>query len=143
VNDFRLDDGRLMSKRTWGGGIPPAPSGAQMHVMVMATSVGQHHEGILAMVLPEMDGPIHLTIECLVHNFSPPSPPETDLQRRHRLVAQVLERAREAGTLGLTTDDQTTTVDAILSALDGEFVDEDMTDLNPNDDDPCGDQDHN
>lgn len=105
----------------WAGDIPPAPCGAQMHFMVMATSVGQHHQGMLEMVLPKMDGPIHLTIECLTHNFLPP---ETDAQRRRRLVAQVLERAREAGKLGLTTDDQTTTVNAILSALAGEFAEE-------------------
>lgn len=121
MNDFRLDDDRLMSKRMWAGDIPPAPCGAQVHFMVMATSNGRHQVHNLAMVLPEMDGPIHLTIECLTQNFSPP---ETDAQRRRRLVAQVLERAREAGRLGLTTDDQTTTVDAILSVLAGEFAEE-------------------
>lgn len=124
LNDFRLDDGRLVSKRTWGGDIPPAPHGAQVHFVVQLTSNGQHQTRNLAAVLPKMDGPIHLTIDCLVHNFSPPPPPETDVQRRHRLVAQVLERAREAGKLGLTTDDQTTTVNAILEALDGQFVED-------------------
>jgi hypothetical protein len=113
-----------MSKRMWGGELPPAPCGAQMHVVVSAFGSGQHHQGVLAMVLPKMDGPIHLTVECLAHNFAPPPPPETEIQRRRRLVAQALEQARKAGRLGLTTDDQATTVDAILSALDGEFVDE-------------------
>jgi hypothetical protein len=124
MNNFRLDDGRLMSKRTWGGELPPAPHGAQVHFMVQLNGIGQHQTHNLAAVLPKMDGPIHVTIECLAYNFVPPSPPETDIQRRRRLIAAVLDRAREAGKLGLTTDDQTTTITSLMQVLEGEFAEE-------------------
>lgn len=122
MNDFATNPhlGR-MSKRAWGGDLPPAPDGSQVHFMVSVTSNGQHQVGNMAMVLPKMDGPIHLVIECLAHNFSPP---ETDSQRRSRLVREALMAARVSGKLGLTMDDEASTADAILSALAGEFGEE-------------------
>jgi hypothetical protein len=129
----------VMSKRFWSGHLSPAPHGAQVHFMVVATSNGQHQVGNMAMVLPKMDGQIHLTIECMAHNFSPP---ESDSQRRRRLVRQALVAARDSGRLGLTTNDEASTVDAILSALAAEFgegppgTDEDHDlDYNDQDDD--------
>lgn len=111
----------LYSRRTWGGELPPAPQGAQAHFMVTATSNGVHATHNLVVVLPKMHGPIHLAIECVAHNFAPP---ESDAQRRRRRVREALVTARASGKLGLTTDDETSTVDAILSALDGEFAEE-------------------
>jgi len=87
-------------------------------------------------MLPKAEGPIALTVECVQHNFPPPPPPETDDQRRRRLITEVLDHAREAGRPGLTTDDQENTVNDLMAVLDGEFADEDMSDVNPNNDDP-------
>lgn len=141
MNDFATNPYLgVMSKRFWGGDLPPAPDGAQVHFMVVATSNGQHQVGNMAMVLPKMDGQIHLTVECLAHNFSPP---ESDSQRRGRLVRQALVAARASGKLGLTTDDETSTVNAILSALAGEFGEEppDVDDGYDPDDHDYDDQD--
>jgi len=126
----------MVTKKTMGTELPLAPDGAQLHLMVTATSNGVVATSMMAMMLPKAEGPIVLTVECVQHNFPPPPPPETDDQRRRRLITEVLDHAREAGRPGLTTDDQENTVNDLMAVLDGEFADEDMSDVNPNNDDP-------
>jgi len=138
--EIRLPALPMIAKKTMGTQLPPAPDGAQLHFMIMVTGAGVTSQQMVAMVLPKgAEYPMAVTVECVQQNFPPPPPPVTDQQRRRRLIAQVLNRARDAGRLGLTTDDQENTVQALMEALDGEFADGDVSDVNSNEYDPRDD----
>jgi hypothetical protein len=130
--------GKNYGEHVWTGKLPPALHGAQVLVTIVLKHGAAVSEHDWAIVLPANGDPFggDATVTMRTVSFSPPLPPETDQERRRRLIAGVLNRARESGQLGLTTDNQSNTVRALMDALDGEFVDEDMTDLNPSDHDP-------
>lgn len=120
--------------------LPGGDHGTHVLMEVVAVRGRERHVHNLAFVLPSGNGaPIDFAVFIRAQNYPPPAPSETDWARRARLVGEVLDRARQSGQLGLTTDNQDNTVTALLDALDGEFADEGMSVLNPNDDDPKDD----
>lgn len=116
---------------------PPMQHGGSVQIGITVAAGDQVQEQFVMVPVQPNNGErlIVRTITRVVA-LPPPAPPETDHERRARLVREQLDRARQAGILGLTTNDATVTVNAILEALNGEFIDEDMSDLNPNDNDP-------
>lgn len=105
--------------------LPGGEHGTQVLMEVVAVRGLERHVHNLAFVLPSGNGaPIDFAVFIRAQNFAPPAPPETDQARRARLIGEVLDRARQSGQLGLTTDNQDNTVTALLSALDGEFVED-------------------
>ena len=122
-------------ERRWEAVLPAAPYGSQLLVTTLLQGgIGRESNQVIA--LPPTSTIVHVEVVLRAIAYPPPPPPETDQQRRARLIGEVLNRARQSEQLGLTTDNQDNTVTALLDALDGEFADEDMSALNPNDDDP-------
>ena len=114
--------GKDYGEHVWTGKFSPAPHGAQ----VLVTTALKHGNAVTvhnqAIVLSPNGDPfgVEATVTMRVVAFAPPAPPETDKERRRRLIAQTL-----AGQLGLAADDQqTSTVQALMEALDGEWVED-------------------
>lgn len=102
---------------------PSAPHGAQVLMQIEVTQGGVTHVQNAAMVVaPYPDGQaLVVKVVTNVHNFLPP---ETDAQRRRRLITAVFDKAREANKLGLTTNDQLVTVDTLIDVLRDEWAED-------------------
>lgn len=126
-----------ITEHTDSHAFPPSPHGGSVQIAITVAADGWTQEQFVMVPVQPNNGE-RLIVRTITRAVAlpPPAPPETDHERRARLVREQLDKARAAGILGLTTNDATVTVNAILEALDGEFVDEDMSALNPNDNDP-------
>ena len=110
-------------ERRWEAVLPAAPYGSQLVVTTLLQGgIGVERNQVID--LPPTSTIVHAEVVLRAIAYPPPAPPETDQQRRARLIGEVLDRARRSGQLGLTTDNQDNTVTALLSALDGEFVED-------------------
>lgn len=110
-------------ERRWEAVLPAAPYGSQLVITTLLQG-GIGRESNQVIDLPPTSTIVHIEVVLRAIAYPPPPPPETVRERRKRLIGQVLNRARQSGQLGLTTDNQDNTVTALLSALDGEFVED-------------------
>lgn len=105
---------------------PAAPHGSEILITVRLQG-GTASEHNYVVHLPPTSIITYAEVIMRMVGYPPPPPPESTQDRRKRLMTEVLNAARNAGRLGLTIDDQTNTVNALMAALSDEFeYDEEM-----------------
>lgn len=114
-----------ITERTDSQAFPPVRHGGSVRMFVtVAAGDWTQDQFVMVPVQPNNGERLIVRTVTRVVALPPPAPPETDRERRARLVREQLDKARQAGILGLTTNDATVTVNAILEALDGEFIED-------------------